>query len=348
MERINRFLLLIVAALMLPVAYAGVSYPLKVLLGGTGASSKTVGFNNLSPLTTKGDVIGFNGTNNVRLAVGTDGQFLKANSAATVGYEWSTGAATLYRVVLPYSGAASGTTTPVSGSAPSWTWTAPAGVSVAVVCGRGGGGGGGGAGGSGGNQGGGGGGGGAASACYPVAVTPSTGYTVTIGAGGTGGAGSTGAATHGNDGADSTFGSLATFKGAKGGRASNSSAYSTCDSGFWTVNDLMAYGYGSGLGGNGGIPSGVGTFCGPATSTPGRPSAYAAGGAAGTNTISTGGGGGGGGGDGAGGAGGATSGGNGSNGTAGGGGGGGGLNTGGTGGTGGDGGAGQVIVLWTI
>lgn len=47
--------------------------------GGTGASTATAGFNALSPLTTAGDVLYHNGTNNVRLATGTG--FLKGGSA---------------------------------------------------------------------------------------------------------------------------------------------------------------------------------------------------------------------------------------------------------------------------
>ena len=46
-------------------------------------------FNNISPLTTKGDLLGFS-TVNARLAVGSDGQILQAASGATVGLAWST------------------------------------------------------------------------------------------------------------------------------------------------------------------------------------------------------------------------------------------------------------------
>ena len=44
--------------------------------GGTGQTTQTAAFNALSPLTTSGDIIYFNGTNNVRLAKGNDGQVL--------------------------------------------------------------------------------------------------------------------------------------------------------------------------------------------------------------------------------------------------------------------------------
>jgi len=56
--------------------------------GGTGASSATTAFDNLAPTTTKGDLIAFNGTDNVRIAVGSDGQVLTANSATATGLAW--------------------------------------------------------------------------------------------------------------------------------------------------------------------------------------------------------------------------------------------------------------------
>lgn len=56
--------------------------------GGTGQSTQTAAFDALAPNTTKGDLIVYNGTDNVRLAAGTDGQALKANSATATGLEW--------------------------------------------------------------------------------------------------------------------------------------------------------------------------------------------------------------------------------------------------------------------
>ena len=53
-------------------------------------ANATTSFNNISPLTTKGDLIGFS-TQNVRLAVGmSDGQILQVSSAAATGLAWST------------------------------------------------------------------------------------------------------------------------------------------------------------------------------------------------------------------------------------------------------------------
>lgn len=50
--------------------------------GGTGQTTATAAFDALAPSTTQGDVIYYNGTDNVRLGVGTSGQFLKTNGAA--------------------------------------------------------------------------------------------------------------------------------------------------------------------------------------------------------------------------------------------------------------------------
>lgn len=56
---------------------------------GGGAVINIVG---ATVLTTKGDLITFDGTNIIRLAVGADGQVLKANSGETSGLEWATDA----------------------------------------------------------------------------------------------------------------------------------------------------------------------------------------------------------------------------------------------------------------
>ena len=57
--------------------------------GGTGQTTKTAAFDALSPATTKGDLIVDNGTNNVRLPVGTNGYVLTADSTATEGLKWA-------------------------------------------------------------------------------------------------------------------------------------------------------------------------------------------------------------------------------------------------------------------
>lgn len=66
----------------------GVTGTLPIANGGTGQTSKTAAFDGLSPITTKGDLIGFDGTNNVRLAVGTNGRVLTADSTTSTGFAW--------------------------------------------------------------------------------------------------------------------------------------------------------------------------------------------------------------------------------------------------------------------
>lgn len=56
--------------------------------GGTGQVTKAPAFNALSPLTTKGDIIVFDGTNNVRQAVGANNSVLVTDSAQTNGVKW--------------------------------------------------------------------------------------------------------------------------------------------------------------------------------------------------------------------------------------------------------------------
>jgi hypothetical protein len=60
--------------------------------GGTGASTATEAFDNLSPTTTAGDLIFFNGSDNVRLGIGAPAQVLKVNAGATAP-EWVSGGA---------------------------------------------------------------------------------------------------------------------------------------------------------------------------------------------------------------------------------------------------------------
>ncbi|MEK2646675.1 tail fiber domain-containing protein [Bdellovibrio sp. BCCA] len=77
---------------------------LPIANGGTGQTTATAAFNGLSPSTTKGDLIVHDGTNDIRLPVGANGQVLSANSAQASGLQWIT--------------PTNGTVTNVTGTAP--------------------------------------------------------------------------------------------------------------------------------------------------------------------------------------------------------------------------------------
>lgn len=96
--------------------------------GGTSQITQTAGFDALSPLTTKGDIIVDTGTHNVRQAVGSNNQVIVADSAQTNGLKWaaatllSGNVSTLLKVVTPVTLASSVTETNM------FTTTIPAGA----------------------------------------------------------------------------------------------------------------------------------------------------------------------------------------------------------------------------
>jgi hypothetical protein len=57
--------------------------------GGTGQSTQTAAFDALAPATTKGDVIVYNGSDNIRVAVGSNDQSLVADSSEASGVKWA-------------------------------------------------------------------------------------------------------------------------------------------------------------------------------------------------------------------------------------------------------------------
>lgn len=63
--------------------------------GGTGQTTQTAAFDALAPTTTKGDLIVYNSTDNVRLAVGADNLVLTADSAQATGVKWAAVAGTV-------------------------------------------------------------------------------------------------------------------------------------------------------------------------------------------------------------------------------------------------------------
>lgn len=64
---------------------------LAITRGGTGQATATAAFDALSPTTTKGDLIARSSSSNARLAVGSDGQVLTADSTQTLGVKWAAG-----------------------------------------------------------------------------------------------------------------------------------------------------------------------------------------------------------------------------------------------------------------
>lgn len=62
--------------------------PWSVAQGGTGQTTKTAAFDALSPLSTKGDLVTFDGGDNVRMPVGTNGYVLQAKSGGTEGIDY--------------------------------------------------------------------------------------------------------------------------------------------------------------------------------------------------------------------------------------------------------------------
>lgn len=57
--------------------------------GGTGQTAQTAAFDALAPTTTKGDVIVHNGSDNIRLAIGTNDHVLTADSGEASGVKWA-------------------------------------------------------------------------------------------------------------------------------------------------------------------------------------------------------------------------------------------------------------------
>ena len=62
---------------------------MRIAQGGTGQTTQTAALDALAPTTTKGDLIVHNGTDNVRLPVGSNDQVLVADSTQAAGAKWA-------------------------------------------------------------------------------------------------------------------------------------------------------------------------------------------------------------------------------------------------------------------
>lgn len=75
-----------------PLNKAGTTVSLNtvpIASGGTGQTTATLAMDALSPQTTKGDLIGYDGSNVVRVPVGTNNYGLVADSTQTAGIKWA-------------------------------------------------------------------------------------------------------------------------------------------------------------------------------------------------------------------------------------------------------------------
>lgn len=112
---------------------------LGIAKGGTGQTTQTAAFDALSPTTTKGDLIVDNGTNAIRVAVGTNTHVLTADSSQASGVKWAavnTAPYTWVDKTTTYT-AVSGDGIMANTSGGAWTLTLPAsptlGDRVAIV-----------------------------------------------------------------------------------------------------------------------------------------------------------------------------------------------------------------------
>ncbi len=144
--------------------------------------------------THQGDILYDNGTSLVRLTPGTSGYYLKTQGTSSNPTWAAVTVPTSFSQLFTASG----------------TFTAPAGITKVYITMIGGGGSGGGAQENGVGHNGGGGSSAAYLINYPYTVTPASGYTVTIGAGGAG------VASSGTDGGNTTFDAVTVVGGKKG------------------------------------------------------------------------------------------------------------------------------------
>ncbi|MBT9168998.1 MAG: hypothetical protein DDT19_02350 [Syntrophomonadaceae bacterium] len=102
---------------------SGLTTALSIGQGGTGQTTALAAFNALSPLTTRGDILTRDATNNIRVPVGTDGQVLTADSTQTAGVRWA--AVGAGGITWPLLSTIDGTV-----SAPAYSWGADTNMGI--------------------------------------------------------------------------------------------------------------------------------------------------------------------------------------------------------------------------
>jgi len=124
------------APIVLSAGNLSITLPITVGQGGTGQVTAAAGFDALTPLTTKGDLLVTNGTTNTRLPLGTNGQLLTADSTAGVGVKWATSAFSALTVPLTVANGGTGLTAGTSGGIPAYTGPTTIASSGVLVAGN--------------------------------------------------------------------------------------------------------------------------------------------------------------------------------------------------------------------
>lgn len=124
------------APLVLAAGALSITLPLTIGQGGTGQVTAAAAFNALSPLTTKGDLLVTNGSASTRLAAGTNGQILSADSTQGVGLKWITDPFSGLSIPLTVPNGGTGLTAGTSGGVPYFSGAAALASSALLVAGN--------------------------------------------------------------------------------------------------------------------------------------------------------------------------------------------------------------------
>jgi hypothetical protein len=112
-----------------------INFPFGISQGGTGATTQTTAFNALSPLTTKGDFLSFNGTNNIRVPIGTDTWIPFADHTQGVGWAWGACPFCQFTTPLPVADGGTAQSSGTSGGVECWTSNSVLAASTLLVSG---------------------------------------------------------------------------------------------------------------------------------------------------------------------------------------------------------------------